>query len=541
MAPQPSPFGVLKVKRKRVFRQLRRLLKVRVWRSYTFREVAVLVVLLCALGGLFLGSHLFQWRKAPLIVHSELWEDRVAAGGSVVATEQTLWQDPPNPEGWAACTRPIEPYHRLERMLIGEMVIGKSGFLQVFLEGGLNQQRIGISNAVVVARLLNAVLVLPELDINPVWNDDSSFGEIFDVTHFITTLSDDVHVITSPPWGLHWNTREYFATGIRPNRVKDAPLHAPPEWYKDNVLPLLKEYGIVAIAPFSHRLAFDGLDANLQKLRCRANFEALRFIKPIRQLGDEIVQRMQSDRSGPEAPAGDPPGKARFLALHLRFDKDMAAHSACYFGGGWRERRELRRYREYAWQGRVEKVQHSEEELRRTGKCPMTPEETGLFLAGVGFSPDTRIYLASYDVYGGEARLAPLRTLFPHVRDKYALASAAELAWFEGHASRLAALDYHVLLQADVMVSAAAGNMHNVLGGHRMFLGPKKTINPDNVLLAQLWSNSSIGWKEFSERVHKGHASRVGQVKLRKKGQSIYTYPGPDCMCSPETNETYRT
>lgn len=29
-------------------------------------------------------------------------------------------------------------------MLIGEMVIGKSGFLQVFLEGGLNQQRIGV-------------------------------------------------------------------------------------------------------------------------------------------------------------------------------------------------------------------------------------------------------------------------------------------------------------------------------------------------------------------------------------------------------------
>lgn len=30
----------------------------------------------------------------------------------VAATEQTLWQDPPNPQGWAACTRPIEPYHR---------------------------------------------------------------------------------------------------------------------------------------------------------------------------------------------------------------------------------------------------------------------------------------------------------------------------------------------------------------------------------------------------------------------------------------------
>jgi hypothetical protein len=66
-------------------------------------------------------------------------------------------------------------------------------------------------------------------------------------------------------------------------------------------------------------------------------------------------------------------------------------------------------------------------------------------------------------VYGGEARLTPLRLLFPNVRDKYGLASADELEWFEGRASRLAALDYHVALHADVLVSAAAGNMHNVL------------------------------------------------------------------------------
>jgi hypothetical protein len=31
-----------------------------------------------------------------------------------------------------------------------------------------------VCNAVVVARLLNAVLVLPALDVNPVWNDDRS-------------------------------------------------------------------------------------------------------------------------------------------------------------------------------------------------------------------------------------------------------------------------------------------------------------------------------------------------------------------------------
>lgn len=36
---------------------------------------------------------------------------------------------------------------------------------------------------------------------------------------------------------------------------------------------------------------------------------------------------------------------SRYLALHLRFEIDMAAHSMCYFGGGEKEREELKAYR----------------------------------------------------------------------------------------------------------------------------------------------------------------------------------------------------
>ena len=38
--------------------------------------------------------------------------------------------------------------------------------------------------------------------------------------------------------------------------------------------------------------------------------------------------------------------RSRYLALHLRFEIDMAAHSLCDFGGGEEERRELESYRE---------------------------------------------------------------------------------------------------------------------------------------------------------------------------------------------------
>lgn len=55
---------------------------------------------------------------------------------------------------------------------------------------------------------------------------------------------------------------------------------------------------------FDYRLASD-IDEDLQKLRCRVNYHALRFTKPIRELGQKLVARMQKMAT-------------RFIAVHLR-------------------------------------------------------------------------------------------------------------------------------------------------------------------------------------------------------------------------------
>nr|XP_043631298.1 O-fucosyltransferase 39-like isoform X2 [Erigeron canadensis] len=411
-----------------------------------------------------------------------------------------------------------------------------TGYIQVFLDGGLNQQRMGICDAVAVAKILNATLVIPYLEVNPVWKDTSSFEDIFDIYHFINVLKDDILIVRELPDEFTWSTREYYASDIRSTRVKNAPLHASANWYLENVSPILESYGIAAISPFSHRLAFNNMPLEIQRLRCKVNFQALKFVPHIRNLGDVLVNRLRYSavestsylKQVVDTKGGTRVGK--FVALHLRFDKDMAAHSACDFGGGRAEKKALARYRQAIWQGRVMNSQFTNKELRNQGRCPLTPEEIGLLLTAMGFNNSTRLYLASHKVYGGEARISALRKLFPHIEDKKSLASSMERAQIKGKASLSAAVDYYVSLHSDIFVSASPGNMHNAMVGHRAYLN-LKTIRPNMALLGQLFMNKSMNWLDFQAAVMEGQKNRLGEVKVRKAKQSIYTYPVPDCVC----------
>ncbi|XP_022132115.1 uncharacterized protein At1g04910 isoform X2 [Momordica charantia] len=439
-----------------------------------------------------------------------------------------IWSPLPN-QGWKPCVKPTRE----------ELAPRKSqGYIQVFLDGGLNQQKMGICDAVAVARILNATLVIPHFEVNAVWKDSSSFAEIFDVDHFIDVLSDDISIVKELPIEYSWSTREYYATGIRNTRIKTAPTHASASWYLENVLPALQSYGIAAIAPFSHRLSFSDLPIEIQHLRCKVNFKALTFVRGIIELGETIVNRLRYPYNGNEIEGTEnlPQDEKRkleggkFVALHLRFDKDMAAHSACEFGGGKAEKLALAKYRRVIWQGRVPNSQFTDEELRYQGRCPLTPEEIGLLLAALGFDNSTRVYLAIHEVYGGEERISTLRNLFPLLEDKKGLTSSVERAGIAGKASLSAAVDYYVSMHSDIFISASPGNMHNALVGHRTYLN-MKTIRPNMVLLGQLFLNRSMEWAEFYQGVVDGHKNRQGQIRIRKEKQSIYTYPAPDCMC----------
>ncbi|KAH9757840.1 O-fucosyltransferase 9 [Citrus sinensis] len=406
-----------------------------------------------------------------------------------------------------------------------------NGFLIIEANGGLNQQRLSICDAVAVAGLLNATLVIPIFHLNSVWRDSSNFGDIFDEDFFMHALRSNVNVVKELPEDI-LQQFDHNISSIVNLRVKgwSSPTH-----YLQKVLPKLQHLGAVRIAPFSNRLA-QGVPSNIQGLRCLANFEALRFSEPIRMLAEKMVDRMvkNSSQSG-----------GKYVSVHLRFETDMVAFSCCEYDGGEEEKREMDIARERSWRGKFRKRGRviRPGANRVDGKCPLTPLEVGMMLRGMGFDNTTSVYVAAGKIYKAEKYVAPLRQMFPRLETKDTLATPEELAAFKGHSSRLAALDYTVCLHSEVFVTTQGGNFPHFLMGHRRYLygGHAKTIKPDKRKLALLFDRPNIRWDDFKRQMKDmlSHSDVKGS-ELRKPSASLYTFPMPDCMCKqPEASNEH--
>ncbi|URE25277.1 DUF246 domain-containing protein, partial [Musa troglodytarum] len=149
-------------------------------------------------------------------------------------------------------------------------------------------------------------------DTNKLWEPADSDGwrsssaprsywpRIYDAEHFIGSLRYDIHIVQSlPDISVNGKRKKIRSFQIRPPR--DAPL----SWYTTIALKKMREHGSVYLTPFSHRLAEEIDDPELQRLRCRVGlvlqamgfnnsariylaagelFGGERFIKPFRAM-----------------------------------------------------------------------------------------------------------------------------------------------------------------------------------------------------------------------------------------------------------------
>ncbi|CAI7783779.1 unnamed protein product [Closterium sp. NIES-53] len=367
----------------------------------------------------------------------------------------------------------------------GQHQEGEKRYLYVSVGGGLNQQRRGIANAVVVAKIMNVTLIVPKLIVHPAWGDQSKFSEIFSVPHFVQTLKKDVEVIEDVPASLKFSSLERLAAISLPSEALE------PEWYIKNALPLLQKYGLVVFNYFFMQLQED-LPTPLQHLRCRAQYHALQFVSPILSMGLQAVQKLQS--TGP------------YVAVHLRYEPDWIVHTGCLYDEAtnaymkkWASERNIQ------FRSNV-----TESELRKqAGLCPITPQETAHILKALGVDSMTTIYIAGGAMNDGARLMRPLHRAFPrHIATKDDLLEKTvnELV---GRPSVLAAIDYIVCLHSDFFMMTAGGNMGMMLRGHRFYLGDfKETFQPYGPALVPALSGSRpnmtmLGDILAQQRMHK--------------------------------------
>ncbi|XP_062109187.1 O-fucosyltransferase 1 [Humulus lupulus] len=427
------------------------------------------------------------------------------ATGSVSRSQlnvEELWESA-NSGGWRPSSAPRSKWLPPS--------IGSNGYLRVRCNGGLNQQRTAICNAVLAARIMNATLVLPELDANSFWHDDSGFHGIYDVEHFIKALKYDVNIVDSiPEIKKNGKTKKIKAFQIRP------PRDASVSWYTTEALKKMKEHGAIYLTPFSHRLAEEIDNPEYQRLRCRVNYHALRFKPQIMRLSQSIVDKLRT--------------QGHFMSIHLRFEMDMLAFAGCFDIFTPAQQKILKKYREDNFAPK--KLIYNER--RAIGKCPLTPEEVGLILSALGFDNSTRIYLAAGELFGGEKFMKPFRSLFPHLENHNSVEQTEELA---GNNQGLlgSAVDYMVCLLSDIFMPTYDGpsNFANNLLGHRLYYGFRTTLRPDRKGLAPIFIDRENGKTAgFEEAVKKVMLqTNFGGPHKRIPPESFYTNPWPECFC----------
>ncbi|KAL6970544.1 Protein EMBRYO SAC DEVELOPMENT ARREST 30 [Sarracenia purpurea var. burkii] len=296
--------------------------------------------------------------------------------------------------------------------------VENNGFIYAKIFGGFEKIRSSICDLVTISRLLNVTLVIPEIQESThakgISSKFNSFSYLYNEEQFISALKNDVTIVKSlPPTLKELRKRKKFPT-FKPKNS------ASPTFYMKEVLPKLKDANVVGLVLYDGGCLQSILPSSLveyQRLRCRVAFHALIFRPEILALGHLMVERLRA--------SGQP-----YLAFHPGLVRDTLAYHGCaeLFQDIHTELIQYRRA-QMIKQGIVNEKLSVDSHVRKgNGLCPLMPEEVGLLLRAMGYPPNTRIYLAASEIFGGQRVLIPFRAMYTNLVDRTLLCSKQELS-----------------------------------------------------------------------------------------------------------------
>ncbi|KAH7864041.1 hypothetical protein Vadar_024937 [Vaccinium darrowii] len=394
-----------------------------------------------------------------------------------------FWEQPDG-LGYRPCLDFTREYNKWSK----ENAKDRTKYLMVVVTGGMNQQRNQIVDAVIIARILGAALVVPNLQVNVIWGDESEFSDIFDLDHFKKVLANDVRIVSSLP-STHLMSR--------PVEERRMPVNVTPQWLRANYLRKFKRDGVVLLRGLESKLSKD-LPSDLQKLRCKVAFQALKFAAPILELGNKITERMRS--------------KGPYLALHLRMEQDVWVRTGCLPGLTPDYDEIIRNERKLRPWLLTSKSNMTYNERKLAGLCPLNALDVTRLLKALGAPKNAGIYWAGGIHWEGKTRCYHY----------------------------LETIDYIVAENSDVFMPSHGGNMGHALQGQRAYAGHKKYITPNKRQMLPYFLNNSLPEAEFNQIVMGLHRDSLGQPELRtsKAGRDVTKYPIPECMCNDRNSHT---
>lgn len=308
-----------------------------------------------------------------------------------------------------------------EALHLGATFKPKAKYLAISAGGGLNQQRLQICDAVALASLFKMKMVIPRLSMHQWWKDKSEFGDVFNVTHFLATLSpfidiEDVH------------TRNKYCTIA----LKGFTSYQDMQNYLKSKAQKCDYMHIRSLTRLP-RLPLAG-----QFIQYYCNFASLKYVDVINEYSARYLQKL-----GPN-----------FTVLHPRIEDDMLAITGC---------REGKYYADLAKRLWPKKhAAHSEPK-----HCPPTTQETVECLTVSQIPRETVLYVAGQGIT--ENFMKDLQLIFPFAVTKESLEFPTSLG-----PTSASAIDVSLAVKASAYFGWK-GNFETFVNGHRFVFAAGKT------------------------------------------------------------------